>query len=221
MTKQPDKKEAPPMGASSLHNHSIEEVQTNQRAERAALKTRKPWVHNPDLRRTPLERRDMSIKTGTYFDKAIPANRDMARQDQAADADINNILRRFGATAEQRQLAFGVFDDSIDLQTAMNSTAEAKAAYLRLAPELRDNFPTFASFLTGMETGHVATKLEELGKKHATMHEDSELGRKLTREDQLVQMRRNREADAIAQAHREGKPPVNRETPSSKEDKKT
>lgn len=162
-----------------------------------------------------------SISSGTRFDEPTKANRDLARQDQAVDADINNILKRFGMAAEQRQVAFGVFDDSIDLQTALNSTAEAERAYRKLSPELRQKFPSFQTFLDGMETGAVAHELEKMGKDHATMHEDSALGKELAREDARAQMRRNKEADAIAQAHREGKPQPPAGKPSTKEDGKT
>jgi len=68
-----------------------------------------------------------------------------ARQSDAADADINNIVRRFGLTGQLptgiRAPTFSDFADCVlDYQTALNAIRDAQSAFLALPATVRERF---------------------------------------------------------------------------------
>lgn len=87
-------------------------------------------------------------------------NKDMARQEYLKEADIGYTLGRFGVAPERGAPTFGRWDDSIDLQMAIEATREAKDAYSKLPKELRERFDTMEQLLTAVENGSLEIKDE-------------------------------------------------------------
>lgn len=85
-------------------------------------------------------------------------NKDMARQEFAKDADINYMLSKFGITPERGAPTYGEWDDSLDLQQALTSVAEAKAAYRDLPEELRNKFESMEDLLTAYNNKSLVIK---------------------------------------------------------------
>lgn len=88
----------------------------------------------------------------------LKQNKDMARQEFAKDADINHMLSKFGITPERGAPTFGEWDDSIDLQQALTSVAEAKAAFKDLPDELKKKFNNIEELLTAYNRGDLIIK---------------------------------------------------------------
>lgn len=85
-------------------------------------------------------------------------NKDMARQEFAKDADINHMLNKFGITPARGEPTYGEWDDSLDLQQALTSVAEAKTAYRELPTELKDKFQSMEELLTAYSNGSLQIK---------------------------------------------------------------
>lgn len=101
-----------------------------------------------------------------YSDEAVvvcTAEEDRTRQEFAAEADINVILRRFGAGGfEPRPVRFGVQDFNDDLQGVMIAAREAQDAFERLPEKLRRRYPSWNELLPALETGE-ATLVDKDG----------------------------------------------------------
>lgn len=93
---------------------------------------------------------------------------DMARQEFRDEADINIILKKFGATAPQRPLVFGEADYDMDLQTAMLAIDAAKDIHLHLGPALQEKYPTWQDVLNGVATGQLRIDLRNEEPKVST-----------------------------------------------------
>ena len=96
-----------------------------------------------------------SIETA---DGSIVENRDMARQEFAAEADINVMLSRFGVAPARGAPTYGEWDDTLDLQQAIASVTEARAAYAELPPELRNKFSSMDDLLRAYNNGSLVIK---------------------------------------------------------------
>lgn len=68
----------------------------------------------------------------------------LTRQSEAKDADINEIVRRFGLTGQLPVVHMppveSVFEDVYDFQSAMNLIVAAKDAFMELPAETRRRF---------------------------------------------------------------------------------
>lgn len=68
----------------------------------------------------------------------------LAQQHQEQEANINNIVERFGITGKLPEIPLppllDEFQDIFDFQSAMNAMAAAKQSFQALAPEVRDAF---------------------------------------------------------------------------------
>lgn len=86
-------------------------------------------------------------QAGPYPDE--PLGEFVARQEFKDEADINNLMRRFGV--ETRPLIFGEMDFSLDLQTAMASAMTAADTYNRIKANLTDalraKYPTWQDMM--------------------------------------------------------------------------
>lgn len=87
-------------------------------------------------------------------------NKDTARQEFKDEADINYMLSRFGITQPRGTPTFGEWDDSIDLQSAIESVREARRGYRTLPEELRNKFGTMEEMLTAIDNGSLVIKDE-------------------------------------------------------------
>lgn len=83
----------------------------------------------------------------------LAANKDVARQEFAQDADINHMLNKFGITPERGAPTFGEWDDTLDLQQALTSVAEAKTAFGDLPEKLKTKFGSMEELLTAYNNG--------------------------------------------------------------------
>lgn len=90
-----------------------------------------------------------------------PDNKDVARQEFKNDADINYMLSKFGITQPRGTPTYGEWDDTIDLQVALQAVSDARSAYRDLPEELRKKFTSMEQLLTAMENGSLVIKNEE------------------------------------------------------------
>lgn len=93
-------------------------------------------------------------------------NLDRARQEDAKDADINEILTRFGVdTFQQKTPIFTESDFDLDLQTALGAIASAKEVHKGMPPEIKKIYPTWRSMLNAANTGDLEKDLRKLEKE--------------------------------------------------------
>lgn len=90
-----------------------------------------------------------------------PGNKDVARQEFKEEADINYMLSRFGITQQRGAPTYGMWDDTIDLQSALQSVHDARLAYRRLPDNLRAKFTRMEDLLTALENGSLVIRDEE------------------------------------------------------------
>lgn len=88
----------------------------------------------------------------------VTENKDVARQEFAKDADINYMLSKFGITPERGAPTYGEWDDTIDLQQALASVAEARAAWSNIPHELKQKFKSMEQLLTAYSNGSLVIK---------------------------------------------------------------
>lgn len=76
--------------------------------------------------------------------QTVPEGASMTQKHQAADTDINVIVKRFGVTGmaptRLNGLNLGAFDEVFDYQTAMNAVVAADRAFLTIDPDIRARF---------------------------------------------------------------------------------
>lgn len=85
-------------------------------------------------------------------------NKDTARQEFAQDADINYMLAKFKVVPPRGAPTYGEWDDTLDLQQALTSVNEARAAYRNLPDELRNKFGSMEELLTAYHNGSLVIK---------------------------------------------------------------
>lgn len=104
---------------------------------------------------------DIGLDNVTLDASASDDNKDRTRQEFAQDADINHMLSKFGVAPARGTPTYGEWDDTIDLQTALDATRQAKAAYRRLPRELQEKFGSMEELVTAVENGSLRIKEEE------------------------------------------------------------
>lgn len=83
-----------------------------------------------------------------------PPGEDRTRQEFAEDADVNVILRRFGAGGfEVRPVTYGVQDMNLDLQGVYESVRIAEEAWGKLPPHLQSRYTSWEPLLAALERG--------------------------------------------------------------------
>lgn len=85
-------------------------------------------------------------------------NKDRARQEFKDEADINYMLSRFGITQPRGTPTFGEWDDTVDLQSALESVREARDGFRTLPEDLRNKFNTMEELLTAVDNGSLVIK---------------------------------------------------------------
>lgn len=96
---------------------------------------------------------DIGLDNQTLDASDSEDNKDMARQEFAQEADINYMLSRFGVTPVRGAPTYGEWDDSIDLQIALESVREARDGYRTLPPELKQKFNSMEELLKAVDNG--------------------------------------------------------------------
>jgi hypothetical protein len=92
----------------------------------------------------------------------------LTQQSQAKDADINEIVRRFGITGQMPanlKLPLDTdFEDIFDYKSAMDAVAEARSTFMKIPPHIRQEFANdpqeFVEFCSNKEN---IPKLREWG----------------------------------------------------------
>ena len=77
-----------------------------------------------------------------------------ARQEFKEDADINNLLRRYGAVPAS-EVDLGWFDDSLTLQNAYLAVQAAKASFQGLPQNVKDHFHSWEAMYQAIARGDV------------------------------------------------------------------
>lgn len=106
---------------------------------------------------------------------------DLTRQEDEPDSNINNILKRFGVTGHlpnARNVQWGaILDESLDLQTALNSVRAVQEGYKNLPADLRKEYPTWQSLWQGILKGEITSPVndpaEDADSTTATGNKDS------------------------------------------------
>lgn len=107
---------------------------------------------------------EYSILTGVD----LSGTEQLTRQEMRDEADINNILNRYGVTAPQRELRYGEeIDYTLDLQTALGALDAAERANFNVPEELRQKYPSWRDLLNAVESGQYQHDLEQLAAKKA------------------------------------------------------
>lgn len=94
---------------------------------------------------------EYSLMTALHFDKS----EDKTRQEDAADTDLNTMLRKFGINIPTRQVTYGEHDFNVDLQAAITSINQAREMHEKLPANLREKYPTWQHVLSSIESGEL------------------------------------------------------------------
>lgn len=84
----------------------------------------------------------------------------LTRQEFAADADINNIMKKFEATGQlppntRPGQSTAHIDYDIGLQEALMAAQNAKELYATMPEELLRRYPTFQGFIRALDSGEI------------------------------------------------------------------
>lgn len=91
-----------------------------------------------------------------------PDTRSLTRQEFKAEADINNILKKFGVDSFNNQPILDSMDYDTNLHQAMELLAAANALHRDLPEQLRAKYPTRAAIIEGLDSGQFITDLEAI-----------------------------------------------------------
>lgn len=89
------------------------------------------------------------------------------RQEYAHEADISNILKKYGVPMHQVPARNGETDWNLDLQSAIMAVDAAKNASYNVPVELISTYPTWVKLLQGIESGHYQRDLADLQERKA------------------------------------------------------
>lgn len=117
------------------------------------------------------DQNDIGVDNPTVDASHRADNKDQARQEFKMEADINYMLSRFGITQPRGAPTYGVWDDTIDLQTAIMAVREARAAYNDLPEVLRNKFGSMEEILTAVDNGSLVIKDEEAPEPKKSEHD--------------------------------------------------
>lgn len=87
---------------------------------------------------------------------SCPVDDEITRQEFAKDADVNVLLRRFGAVPPMRgDPRFVEVDFSTDLLSAYGAVERARAAYAELPARIRDLYPNWQAVVEALHSGQL------------------------------------------------------------------
>lgn len=86
------------------------------------------------------------------------------RQEFKDEADINYILRNYGALPTQKT-DWGAHDYTLDLQQAIHAMEEASAAATMVPDELKSKYPTLMHVMNGTQNGEYEKDLYALSQR--------------------------------------------------------
>lgn len=121
--------------------------------------------------RTQADNRGDELSKAT---RTICTNEAQARQEFRAECDIRTILKRFGVPVSTKAAEYGVQDDRITLQSALNALHEAQGLMQAVPEELRYKYPTWRHVLQATESGDYQKDLDALDARRAAAKEKDE-----------------------------------------------
>lgn len=80
---------------------------------------------------------------------------DRARQEFRDEADINQLLNRYGVGAPTQIPVYGETDFDLDLQQSYTAIRAAEQAWKRMPLTLRERYPTWQTLLTAVQSGQL------------------------------------------------------------------
>lgn len=104
---------------------------------------------------------DIGEDSPTIDASASDDNKDYTRQEFANEADINYMLSKFGITQPRNAPTYGEWDDSIDLQIALEAVREAQAGFKTLPLAMRERFGSMEELLRAVDNGSLVLKEKE------------------------------------------------------------
>lgn len=113
----------------------------------------------------PAERTQVDGLQEQYSDLtgiACTPEEDRTRQEFKQEADINDLLRRFGIGVPQKQTVFAEVDFQLDLQSAYQAVADVKEGWDRLPPHIKQKYPTWEAISDALTTGKLVNTGGEL-----------------------------------------------------------
>lgn len=85
---------------------------------------------------------------------------DVARQEFKVEADVNEMLKRFGVISNQRPIQSGEIDYTIDLQQAIEAVNEAKRVWQRMPDDIKAEYPNWQALLNAANSGELKLSFE-------------------------------------------------------------
>lgn len=134
--------------------------------------THNQWCHTavwPQGEPKPMRKQNDGL--GDYYSEATALdcsaprpdgseNKDMTRQEFAAEADINTLLSRYGIGVPRKQVMYGEVDFGMDLQQAFAAIEAAKRMHRQLPDTLIEKYPSWEKLLNGLASGQLRLDLE-------------------------------------------------------------
>lgn len=144
-------------------------------------------------------------KEDDFSDNAVidytndPEAKSETRQEFKDEADINNILKKFGVDAFTHDSRFFVETNyHLDLQQLIGAAADVQEAHAKLPDDLRQLFPSVEAMLAAARNGDLRTALDQRAEQDATRTREAELEKALTIEDAKDARAAKRRADRAA-----------------------
>lgn len=129
-------------------------------------------MHPPTKDQTDIGVEDQTLDASEGADQPNGTdNKDMARQEFKNEADINYMLSRFGITQPRGTPTYGEWDDSIDLQSAIQAVAEAREGFSTLPKEMTDKFKSMEEMLKALENGSLVLEQGDVPEPTPTTEE--------------------------------------------------
>lgn len=83
---------------------------------------------------------------------------DTTRQEYKDEVDLHSMLHKFGQVPARGAPTYGEWDDSTDLQVAIEAVREARVAYRDLPLALREKFTSMEDMLNALNNGSLVIK---------------------------------------------------------------
>lgn len=111
------------------------------------------------MKKSRLQSDDDQQKYSLAGGLSCAGSKDMTRQEQRPDSDIETMMKRFGlgtAPVPERTPRYGTWDESIDLQSAYTALDNVRRGYKKLPAEVKREFPTPLIFVNAIASGELA-----------------------------------------------------------------
>jgi hypothetical protein len=133
-----------------------------------------------------------------------------ARQEFKDEADVNIIMRRYGADAPLKPTSYGEQDFDLDLQQALASIDSAQRMFAKLPSNIQEKYQSWQNVLNAAANGGLAADLNDEKQKVAAARQRriQELD-----EEDLIQNERARNKKRADFEKNIDNPPTPKETP--------